>query len=60
MSFFKSWAFWFLAGIFIGCIIGYFVAALCFISARASRHEDKIEQSLMRKDYLKEKNATNL
>jgi len=55
MSFFKSWAFWFLVGCFVGVIIGYFVAALCFISARASRFEDKLEQSLMRKDDLKEK-----
>ncbi|KKN08075.1 hypothetical protein LCGC14_1060320 [marine sediment metagenome] len=48
MSFFKSWAFWFLVGCFIGTIIGYFVAALCFISGRESRLEEKREQSLMK------------
>jgi len=48
MSFFKSWAFWMLVGIFIGSIIGYFVAALCCISGRESRIEEKREQSLMK------------
>jgi len=48
MSFFKSWAFWMLVGCFIGVIIGYFVAALCFISAQASRREEELEQSLMK------------
>jgi len=52
MSFFKSWAFWMLVGCFIGVIIGYFVAALCFISARADRHQEKLEQSRMKdEDY---------
>ncbi len=52
MSFFKSWAFWFIFGCFVGVIIGFFVAALCSISARASRHEEKLEQSLMKdEDY---------
>jgi len=48
MNFFKSWAFWMLVGCFIGVIIGYFVAALCFISAQASRFEEKLEESLMK------------
>jgi len=50
MSFFKSWAFWLLVGCFVGVIIGYFVAALCFISARESRLEEKREQSLMKEE----------
>ena len=48
MSFFKSWAFWMLVGCFIGVIFGYFVAALCFISTRESRRDEKREQSLMK------------
>jgi len=41
-----------LVGCFIGFIFGYFTAALCFISARASRLEEKREQSLMKdEDY---------
>jgi len=55
MSFFKSWAFWLLVGIFIGCIIGYFVAALCFISARESRLEEKREQSLTKDEDIEPK-----
>jgi len=52
MSFFKSWAFWMLVGCFIGFIFGYFTAAICFISARESRHEEKQKQSLMKdEDY---------
>ncbi len=52
MDFFKSWAFWFIFGCFIGVIIGFFVAALCCISGRESRLEEKREQSLMKeKDH---------
>jgi len=52
MSFFRSWAFWFLVGCFVGVIIGYFVAAICFISARESRREEKQEQLRMKdEDY---------
>lgn len=50
MSFFKSWAFWFILGCFVGVIIGYFVAALCFISGQASRSEEKLEQSLKKEE----------
>jgi len=41
MNFLSMWQFWigFGVGIFIGCIIGYFVAARCFISGQASRRE---------------------
>jgi len=48
MSFFKSWAFWFLVGCFVGVISGYFVAALCFLNKRETRLEKKREQSLMK------------
>jgi len=42
MNFLSMWQFWIGIGIgiFIGCIIGYFVAALCFISGQASRREE--------------------
>jgi len=53
MSFFKSWAFWMLVGCFIGFIFGYFTAAICFISARASRDEEKLEKSLMKEEEYK-------
>ena len=50
MKFLSMWQFWigFGVGIFIGSIIGYFVAALCCISGRESRLEEKREQSLMK------------
>jgi len=54
MNFLSMWQFWigFGIGIFIGCIVGYFVAALCFISGRESRLEEMREQSLMKdEDY---------
>ena len=57
MSFFKSWAFWFIVGCFVGVIIGYFVAALCFMSAQASRNEEKLEQSLMKEEDNQKKNG---
>ncbi|MBA7697361.1 hypothetical protein ES703_106026 [subsurface metagenome] len=55
MNFLSMWQFWigFAIGIFIGCIIGYFVAALCCISGRASRLEEKLEQSLMKDEDCK-------
>ncbi len=31
---------WFIIGCFIGATIGFFVAALCAVSSRASREED--------------------
>ena len=57
MSFFKSWAFWFLFGCFVGVIIGFFVAALCSISARESRREEKLGQSLMKEEDNQKKNG---
>jgi len=50
MNFLSMWQFWigFAIGIFIGCIIGYFVVALCCISGRESRLEEMREQLLMK------------
>jgi len=50
MNFLSMWQFWIgvAVGIVIANIIGYFVVALCFISPRASRFEEKLEQSLMK------------
>jgi len=55
MNFLSMWQFWigFGVGIFIGNIIGYFVAALCCISARASRQEENLEQSLIKDENYK-------
>jgi len=55
MNFLSMWQFWIGVGIgiFIGCIIGYFVAALCCVSGRASRFEEKLEQSLMKDEDSK-------
>jgi len=50
MTFVKSWACWMLIGCFVGAIIGYFAAVLCFISARESRLEEKRKQSLMKEE----------
>lgn len=54
MNFLSMWQFWIglAVGVFIGNIIGYFVAALCCISGRESRLEEKREQSLVKdEDY---------
>ena len=50
MNFLSMWQFWIglTVGCFIGGIVGYFTAALCFISAQASRLEEMREQSLMK------------
>lgn len=40
MEFLSTWQFW--LGIFIGAIVGFFVAALCAVSGRASREEERI------------------
>ena len=46
MNFLSMWQFWIglAIGVFIGGIVGFFVAALCCISGRASRREEKLEQ----------------
>ena len=40
--------FWigFIIALPVGAIVGYFVAALCAVSGRASRMEEKIEDSI--------------
>ena len=53
-DFFHSWAFAFIIGLFIGGIIGFFTTALCAISARASREEERIENSLIYEATKKE------
>ena len=45
MEFLSTWQFWvgFTIGLFAGAIVGYFVAALCAVSSRASRQEERME-----------------
>ena len=52
MSFFRSWAFAFILGCFVGGAIGFIGAALCAVSGRASRVEEKRED---RQKYLRSK-----
>jgi len=42
-DFFHSWSFYFLLGLFIGTMFGFFIAALCASSGKASREEEKFE-----------------
>jgi len=44
MNFFQSWAFYFLAGLFIGTMFGFFVAALCASSSKISKKEKEIQR----------------
>ncbi len=46
-EFFHSWAFAFILGCFAGGMVGFFVAALCAVSGRASRMEEEIEAEIM-------------
>ena len=48
MGFLLTWQFW--LGIFIGAIVGYFTAALCAISGRASREEERIYDAHKREE----------
>jgi len=42
-SFFSSWGFWFILGLLIGGIVGFFTAAICAASGQASRDEEYLE-----------------
>ena len=65
IEFFHSHAFYFIIGCFIGAIIGFFTAALCAASGRASRMEERISDEAIyeaeererkrRDDYLSSK-----
>lgn len=49
INFFHSWAFAFIAGCFVGGIIGFFTAAILAASGRASRMEDRISDEAIYK-----------
>lgn len=48
-SFFSSWGFWLILGLFIGAIVGFFTACLCAVSGHASRDEERWEEEAHKK-----------
>lgn len=46
MSFFESYAFYFLLGLFIGTIFSFVVAAILCVSGRASRDEERMIEGM--------------
>ena len=50
MSFFESYAFYFLVGLFIGTMLGFFIAVILCASSRASRDEERMLDGMKREN----------